>query len=79
MSYAEKNVFICNDLRKLIFSYLRKYPKKQCYLCADVIIWDKKAVKQYIDMSWVQDIPIQTYCIDCWGQCSYMGPTCKIS
>jgi hypothetical protein len=33
---------INNDLKKLIFCFLRKYPKKNCYNCDRVCMWDKK-------------------------------------
>ena len=44
---AESEVWLCDDLRKEIFSYLRKKPKLQCIHCYKVLIWDKK-VNDYI-------------------------------
>lgn len=79
MSQAEISVFECNDLRNLIFSYLRKYPEKECFYCGDVLIWDRKRVKQFIQMSWVPEIPTENFCLDCWRNHSYMGPPCSIS
>ena len=34
-----------NDLRRLIWSYLRKKPKIACFKCNDVCVWDKKKNK----------------------------------
>ena len=38
---AETEVWECDDLRKEIFSYLRKTPKLHCIHCYKVLIWDK--------------------------------------
>ena len=35
------------EIRKNILSYLRKEPKISCYVCNDVILWDKKIRKSY--------------------------------
>ena len=41
------------DLRKLIFSYLRKYPKKVCFICERVCVWDKK-VRDFLTVKLLQ-------------------------
>ena len=42
-----ETVFTCDDLRREIFSYLRKHPKRKCIKCNKVLIWDKK-VNDYV-------------------------------
>ena len=66
-----ENVFSNDDLRRNIFSYLRKYPKKQCQHCKCVCVWDKK-IKCYRELN---DI---VYCNDCCYK-NYNGPGCIIS
>ena len=39
----------------------------------------RKRVKQFIQMSWVPEIPTENFCLDCWRNHSYMGPPCSIS
>ena len=41
------DVFEIDDLRKYIFSFLRKEPKLVCNDCNKVLIWDKK-VNEFI-------------------------------
>ena len=36
-----------DDLRREIWSYLRKEPKLVCMKCGDVCVWDKKVKKYY--------------------------------
>ena len=62
------------DLRREIFSYLRKKAKVECIICKRVCVWDKK-VCNYI--TYKPNIQIQygifaglvfgDYCIRCWG------------
>jgi hypothetical protein len=40
-------VFEIDDLKKNIFSYLRKKPQLICHMCKKVLIWDKE-VNPYI-------------------------------
>lgn len=42
-----ETVFTCDDLRREIFSYLRKHPKRKCIKCNKVLLWDKK-VSEYV-------------------------------
>jgi len=78
MSLAEISVFECDDLRNLIFSFIRKYPEKECHICKDVLIWDKKRIKQFVEMTWVINSPIKSFCMKCWQNNVYMGPPCQI-
>lgn len=44
------NPFEIDDLRRLIFSFLRKIPHKQCPDCLDVLEWDSgKQFKKYVE------------------------------
>ena len=43
----EECVFENDDLRRYIFSFLRKEPQKKCTICGDVCVWDR-TVKYYI-------------------------------
>ena len=64
------NVFEINDLRRLIFSYLRKKPKHQCEACQDVCVWDTRTIKHY-----VLNGKNVCYCTQCyWNR--YNGPGC---
>ena len=36
------NVFKIEDLKKYIFTFLRKEPKIICYDCSKILFWDKK-------------------------------------
>ena len=76
---AEEIVWQINDLRREIFSWLRKEPKVICKNCFAIVIWDKK-VKEFINVSWgdySDDGPV-IYCVDCWGL-MLPGPQCNIS
>ena len=39
-----------NNIRSLIFSFLRKEPKKKCRLCNLILVWDNK-VNDYVDIN----------------------------
>ena len=61
-----------NDLRRKIFSYLRKKPKIQCCVCNRVCVWDKKicnffSYKREIEYGPFAGIPSGDYCINCWS------------
>ena len=44
------NPFEIDDLRRLIFSFLRKKPHKQCSECLHVLEWDPgKQFKKYVE------------------------------
>jgi hypothetical protein len=74
-----------DDLRRTIFSYLRKSPQKDCIICNKVLIWDIK-VNNFI--SYYPDnvnysISIGTkkgdYCIKCWASDGpFSGSFCTI-
>jgi hypothetical protein len=55
-----------NDLRKVIFSFLRKTPKIQCITCNDVCIWDKKIIKKYIEYPIYDATVIISQCHECY-------------
>jgi hypothetical protein len=63
-------VFGNNDLRKYIFTYLRKFAKLRCLRCYDVLIWDKE-VKDYEyirgDDKFTNYRKHYYYCIDCYN------------
>lgn len=70
MGYFEDKVFEIKDLRRYIFSFLRKDPKKKCYDCESVLIWDKK-VNDYISISKEISqftLPAGYYCMSCYSQ-----------
>lgn len=66
-----EDVFVNDDLRTYIFSYLRKHPKKQCQDCGCVCVWDKH-VKSY------KELNDNVYCTDCCYK-NYNGPGCILS
>ena len=41
--------------------------------------FDLICVKQFIQMSWVPEIPTENFCLDCWRNHSYMGPPCTVT
>lgn len=68
-----------NDLRRYIFTFLRKEPKELCFICKDICVWDK-TVKKHVLMN--KDIfgflhANQTYCLECWYK--YKIPQCTIN
>ena len=68
MSFAEKSVFQIDDLRNYIFTYLRSKPEKICIMCNDTLVWDKKEIKKFVEVTKLIDKNIipGTYCIDCY-------------
>ena len=74
---AETEVWECNDLRREIFSYLRKRPTLECAHCKKVLIWDRK-VNDYIMLTWIYPNPTVPHCMDCW-YANYSGPGCIIT
>jgi hypothetical protein len=61
MSYAVMNN---EDLRREIWSYLRKEPKVECMYCKDVCVWDKKVIKEYYEDK-IMDI-VRYKCVYCY-------------
>ncbi len=59
------------DLRREIWSYLRKKPKLVCTLCDQVLIWDKEVYKYhifpYIVRYDVKSVAICDLCCRGWG------------
>ena len=60
-------VFGNDDLRRYIFSFLRKHPQKTCDECHKILIWDKK-VNKYIDTeeNIYFNLKNTSYCNDCY-------------
>ena len=64
-----EKVFGNDDLRRYIFSYLRKNPIAECYICNKILIWDNKInnfikiPKKYLGQNKYKNL---FYCIDCW-------------
>ena len=59
-------VFGNEDLRRYIFTFLRKKPKKKCFDCKCVLVWDKK-IKDYIEYGNIGNSLIgNIYCHSCW-------------
>ena len=57
-----------NDLRRKIWSYLRKKAKKSCCRCNKIIIWDKKCRCRYIENKCdLNNKFLEKYnCMDCY-------------
>ena len=78
-----QNVIHNSDLRYLIFSYLRKYPKIKCEFCNCVCVWDLK-VKNYYELpnfynnsiDYTNENKKYVYCQDCLSK--YQVPSCEI-
>jgi len=75
-----------DDLKKEIFSYLRKFPKKECIICNRVLIWDKRVYNfiSYYPSSVNYSLSIGAkkgdYCIKCWGSHGpFSGSFCTIN
>lgn len=69
----EECVFENDDLRRYIFSFLRKEPRKKCTMCGDVCVWDK-TVKYYIAYGNNNN---NVNCTECWIK-NFNGPGCRI-
>ena len=72
------NVMNNMDLRRVIWSYLRKEPKIKCYTCNCVCVWDKK-VRNYVELNYYPWNMIgDTLCYECY-QDIVVNPTCTIN
>lgn len=60
-----KNVFDMDDIRRLIFTYLRKEAKKRCIHCNDVCVWDNE-VKPYMETNVKQNRFNYVLCCECY-------------
>ena len=60
-----KNVFEINEIRNLIFSYLRKHPKKTCIHCNKVCVWDKE-VASYVQTNVEKSTFNYVLCEECY-------------
>ena len=78
-------VFSCDDLRREIFSYLRKNPKRNCMKCQKVLVWDKKVNEhviinddyKYFFTSSLSEMKSGPYCLFCYTQ--YFHLNCTIN
>jgi hypothetical protein len=59
-------VFGNDDLRKYIFSYLRKKPKIKCDFCNRCLVWDKKVYKYFQVPLW-DFSNCNNLCKDCYN------------
>ena len=64
---SETIVWGCEDLRMLIFSYLRKDAKLRCKDCSCVLIWDKE-VELHVKIPWLYNKYDGDFCMSCWGK-----------
>jgi hypothetical protein len=55
-------ILLNNDLKNIVFSYLRKYPKNVCFYCKDVCVWDKEIKKNFILFN-----KNEVYCYVCYN------------
>ena len=62
-----ENVMNNSDLRREIWSYLRKEPQLICMKCRKVCIWDKK-VRKYYFIPNMTDVQKSAYCLICWNK-----------
>ena len=77
-----ERVFEINDLRNIIFSFLRKEAKKKCFSCKKVCVWDNKII-DYIEAPIIpykfiiddKDNELVCYCMICWAEKS---STCNL-
>lgn len=63
------NIFEIDDIRKYIFSFLRKEPKEICKNCKIVLIWDKDVRKNFnISIKKHENFELLNgyYCIECY-------------
>mgnify|MGYP001227846962 CR=1 FL=1 len=66
----QEKVMENQDLRRLIWSYLRKKPQKICCYCKKVLVWDNKVCNYIEDVKFLYHFstnpnPIVPLCMDC--------------
>ena len=66
----EEEVMGNTDLRRLIWSFLRKEAIKRCYNCNKVLVWDKKVCNYTDDVKYLfhyrnEDNSIVSFCMEC--------------
>ena len=71
---AEPMVFACEDLRRLIFSYLRTTAQINCHGCSKMLVWDRK-IHPYFTHH--HGKCATHYCYACWEQVP--TPGCRIA
>ena len=45
-----------DDLRRYIWSFLRKEAKLKCIICKKVLVWDTKVREEYYDINYNESI-----------------------
>jgi len=70
MNWALNKVFEISDLRRYIFSFLRKEPKVKCSECNSVLVWDKKindfiCIKLEVPFFYIKP---GNYCLNCYSR-----------
>ena len=79
MKKVEHEVMNNNDLRKKIWSYLRKEPLVRCIDCKRVCVWDNKILVTIYNLD-PYDIDNKDYrCKDCYTEESEPEYECRIS
>ena len=63
------------DLRREIWTFLRKEPKKKCFKCNCVLVWDKQ-IKKHYSISHYYGQENVFMCYDCVP--TYNLPTCSL-
>ena len=63
------------DIRREIWGFLRKEPKKICFKCKSVLIWDKKVKNYYTFPKYYQHENI-SICHECVP--TFNLPTCNL-
>jgi hypothetical protein len=58
-------VFEIDDLKRYIFSFLRKKARRSCTICNNVCVWETKLIKSYLT---TRDSII---CMECLKQNNY--------
>jgi len=62
-------VFEIDDLRRYIFSYLRKRARRSCTLCNCVCVWETKLINSYLTT------PDAIICMNCLKNNNYLQLT----
>lgn len=62
---SEEEVMGNSDLRRLIWSYLRKNPKRECFFCNKVLVWDKKKLDLHFIIPILDDTVYVYECVEC--------------
>ena len=61
-----KKILVNNDLKKLIFSFLRKKPKIKCSDCDKVCVWDEELTTFFTHRESLTYYDILNTCSECF-------------